>query len=44
LGQVVELVEQLRGNCGPRQIEGAKVALGHVLGAGGNCAITVLER
>jgi acetyl-CoA acetyltransferase len=44
LGQVVELVEQLRGNCGPRQVEGAKVALGHVLGAGGNCAITVLER
>jgi acetyl-CoA acetyltransferase len=44
LGQVVELVEQLRGNCGPRQIEGAKVALGHVLGAGGNCAITILSR
>jgi Acetyl-CoA acetyltransferase len=44
LGQVVELVEQLRGNCGARQVEGAKVALGHVLGAGGNCAITVLER
>ena len=44
LGQVVELVEQLRGNCGPRQVEGAKVALGHVLGAGGNCAITILSR
>jgi len=44
LGQVVELVNQLRGNCGPRQVEGAKVALGHVLGAGGNCAITILSR
>ena len=44
LGQVVELVEQLRGNCGPRQVEGAKVALAHVLGAGGNCAITILSR
>jgi len=44
LGQVVELVEQLRGNCGPRQVKGAKVALAHVLGAGGNCAITILSR
>ena len=44
LGQVVELVEQLRGNCGARQVNGAKVALGHVLGAGGNCAITILSR
>jgi acetyl-CoA C-acetyltransferase len=44
LGQIVELVEQLRGTCGPRQVEGAKVALAHVLGAGGNCAVTILER
>jgi len=44
LGQVVELVEQLRGTCGPRQVAGAKVALAHVLGAGGNCAVTILER
>ena len=44
LGQVVELVEQLRGNCGPRQVNGAKVAMGHVLGAGGNCAVTILSR
>jgi acetyl-CoA acyltransferase len=27
LGQVFELVEQLRGNCGPRQVEGARFAL-----------------
>ncbi len=26
-GQLVELVDQLRGRCGPRQVEGAKVAL-----------------
>jgi acetyl-CoA acetyltransferase len=43
LGQVVELVSQLRGDCGPRQVEGAQVALGHVLGAGGNCAVTILQ-
>jgi acetyl-CoA acetyltransferase len=44
LGQIVELVWQLRGSAGARQVEGAKVALGHVLGAGGNCAITILQR
>jgi acetyl-CoA acetyltransferase len=27
LGQVFELVEQLRGNCGPRQVEGARFAM-----------------
>ena len=34
LGQVVELVRQLRGACGPRQVEGARVALSHTVGAG----------
>jgi acetyl-CoA C-acetyltransferase len=43
LGQVVELVMQLRGDCGPRQVAAAKVGLGHVLGAGGNCAVTILQ-
>jgi acetyl-CoA C-acetyltransferase len=44
VGQVVELVSQLRGDSGPRQVAGAKVGLAHVLGAGGNCAITILQR
>jgi acetyl-CoA C-acetyltransferase len=43
LAQIVELVWQLRGQAGKRQIDGAKVALGHVLGAGGNCAVTILK-
>ncbi|RAI43673.1 thiolase family protein [Rhodoplanes roseus] len=44
LGQVVEIVSQLRGQSGKRQVEGAKVGLAHVLGAGGNCAVTILKR
>lgn len=44
LGQVYEIVQQLRGEAGPRQVEGAKTGLAHVLGAGGNCAVTILSR
>ncbi len=43
LGQIVELVWQLRGQSNGRQVPGAKVGLGHVLGAGGNCAVTILR-
>jgi acetyl-CoA acetyltransferase len=43
LGQIVETVFQLRGTAGARQVEGAKVGLAHVLGAGGNCAVTILK-
>lgn len=44
LGQIVETVWQLRGAAGQRQVEGARIGLAHVLGAGGNCAITILQR
>jgi acetyl-CoA acetyltransferase len=44
LGQVYELAQQLRSEAGPRQVAGAKVGLAHVLGAGGNCAITILQK
>jgi acetyl-CoA acetyltransferase len=44
LGQIVELVTQLNGNAGARQVAGARVGLAHVLGAGGNCAVTILRR
>lgn len=43
LGQVVELVWQLRGQAGPRQVAAAKIALAHVFGAGGHCAVTILK-
>lgn len=44
LGQVVDLTRQLRGQCGDRQVEGARVALGHTIGRGANASITILTR
>ncbi len=44
LGQVFQLVRQLRGEAGPTQVPDAKVGLAHVVGAGGNCCITILKR
>jgi acetyl-CoA acetyltransferase len=42
LGQVVELVRQLRGAAGDRQVDGARVGLAHVIGRGANACVTVL--
>jgi acetyl-CoA acetyltransferase len=42
LGQVHELVTQLRGRAGTRQVEGARVALGHVVGAGHTASVMIL--
>jgi acetyl-CoA acetyltransferase len=44
LAQCAELVEQLRGNAGARQVEGATLALQHNLGLGGACVVTLYER
>ena len=45
LGQVVEIVSQLRGHSGPSgRLRTRKTGLAHVLGAGGNCAVTILKR
>jgi acetyl-CoA acetyltransferase len=42
LGQVIELVHQLRGEAGPRQVEGARVGLAHTVGRGANACCVVV--
>jgi acetyl-CoA acetyltransferase len=44
LAQCAELVWQLRGSAGARQVEGARLGLQHNLGLGGACVVTVYER
>ena len=44
LAQCTELVEQLRGRAGGRQVEGARLALQHNLGLGGACVVTLYEK
>jgi len=44
LAQCYELTQQLRGNAGKRQVEGAQVALQHNLGLGGACVVTLYQR
>jgi sterol carrier protein 2 len=44
LAQCTELVWQLRGTAGPRQVEGAKLALQHNIGLGGAAVVTLYEK
>ncbi|MTD14195.1 lipid-transfer protein [Nakamurella sp. YIM 132087] len=44
LAQCAELVWQLRGEAGPRQVEGADVALQHNIGIGGACVVSLYEK
>ena len=44
LAQCTELVWQLRGQAGPRQVDGARVGLQHNLGLGGACVMTVYRK
>jgi acetyl-CoA acetyltransferase len=44
LGQVVELVTQLRGAAYPRQVQGARLALGHTVGRGANASVVIVRR
>jgi len=42
--QICEIVLQLRGQAGPRQVAGARVGLTHARGAGPNSAVTILKK
>ena len=44
LGQCTELVTQLRGEAGPRQVEGASNALQHNFGIGGAAVVTLYRK
>ena len=44
LAQCTELVDQLRGRCGLRQVEAPTIALQHNLGIGGACVVTMYGR
>ena len=44
LAQCAELVWQLRGQAGQRQVEGARLGLQHNIGLGGACVVTLYER
>ena len=43
LAQCYELVNQLRGTIGARQVDGARTALQHNLGLGGACVVTLYQ-
>jgi acetyl-CoA acetyltransferase len=43
IANIWEVCQHLRGEAGPRQIEGSKVALTHVLGLGLACGVHILE-
>ncbi len=44
LAQCFELVSQLRGTAGQRQVQGAKIALQHNLGLGGAAVVTIYKK
>lgn len=44
LAQATELVQQLRGQAGPRQVEGARIALQHNVGIGGAAVVTMYRK
>ena len=44
IANIWEICYHLRGEAGPRQIEGAKVGLAHVIGLGSACGVHILEK
>jgi acetyl-CoA acetyltransferase len=43
LAMIGEIVYQLRGEAGPRQLEGARAGLGQTIGMGGNCSVVIVK-
>jgi acetyl-CoA acetyltransferase len=44
IANVWEVATRLRGEAGPRQIDGARVGLAHVIGLGSACGVHILEK
>jgi acetyl-CoA acetyltransferase len=44
LGQAVEIIGQLRGTCGPRQISRVRCGLSHTVGRGANACVVIFGR
>ena len=44
IANVWEVATHLRGEAGPRQVDGARVGLAHVIGLGSACGIHILEK
>jgi acetyl-CoA acyltransferase len=44
IANIWEICTHLRGEAGPRQIEGAKVGMAHVIGLGSACGLHILEK
>ena len=44
IANIWEVCQHVRGECGDRQIEGAKIGLAHVIGLGSACGVHVLEK
>ena len=44
IANIWEICHHLRGEAGPRQIEGAKVGLAHVIGLASACGVHILEK
>ncbi|MFC2036340.1 thiolase family protein [Chloroflexota bacterium] len=42
--QIIEIITQLRGTAGQRQVQGAKIGLTHSMGAGPNSVVTILKK
>jgi acetyl-CoA acetyltransferase len=44
IANIYEVATHLRGEAGARQVEGARIGMTHVVGAGSSCAIHILEK